>query len=151
MTIPEIIEAIRLKHEHTGITINPPVSIHEIEKAEKKIGFVLPPDFKEFYFTCNGFSCKKDAFYMLSAKNLFTDNDFGENCMIFADQQVFTNVWVLRKTYRNEFEIFYDDGKETILTNSLLTFLEKLLQGHVSDPGGLHDWRNKLMNSGKQP
>ena len=66
MTAKELISAIEARHKKSGIIINPPASHSRIQNFEKKLGFELPPDFKEFYSICNGFECNEDIFEMIA-------------------------------------------------------------------------------------
>jgi cell wall assembly regulator SMI1 len=69
MSIREILEAIYQKHKDSGIELNTPASEQEIQEFEKKIGFPLPDDFKEFYSICDGFECSEDMFRFISLQD----------------------------------------------------------------------------------
>jgi hypothetical protein len=86
----------------------------------------------------------EDIFNFLSLKEMFRDNDYGRDCAIFAEYMIFSDVWILRKLQGDNYEIFYSDDEEIILTNSLTDFLEKLLQGHVFGRGGLYEWCDEI-------
>ena len=144
MKLEEIIQSIANKHPENGISLNPPATIAEFEKAETKLGFQLPADFREFYSLCNGFECEEDIFNFLSLKDLFLDSDYGKDCVIFAEYMIYSDVWVLRKLPGDSYEIIYNDGEETILTTSLTVFLEKLVHGHVLEEGGLFKWCDEI-------
>ncbi len=144
MTLTELITAIELKHKETGVTIHPPATPADLEQAEAKIRSWLPADFKEFYSICNGFRCVKDNFSIVELRSIFADSDFGKDCIIFAEHSVFADVWVFRKLDDDNYEIFFSDDEETTLTTSLEEFLRRLLQGHLSEPGGLYGWPEEI-------
>jgi hypothetical protein len=145
MKIEELLPSIKLKHQVSGIKLNPPASLATIKQFENKIEFDLPTDFKEFYSICNGFECEEDIFNFLSLEDaLVLDKDHGKNWVIFAEYMTYCDVWSLRKLAGDNYEIFYNDGQEITLTNSLTVFLEKFLQGNVFDEGGLYEWRDEV-------
>jgi hypothetical protein len=147
MNLRELIYAIELKYQPNGIKIHPPASATEIKKIEDKLHFELPSDFKDFYSICNGFDCTKDKFSMMRVETLFLDNEHGEyehDCMIFAEYQLYSDVWALRKPRTDSYEIFYNDNKIRILTGSLFAFLQRFLAGAVSQPGGLLEWHHEI-------
>jgi len=141
----EVIAAIYQKHKDYGITLNPPASEQEIQEFERKIGFSLPVDFKEFYSICNGFECTEDIFKMVSLEDaLLHEQDYGKNWFYFADYMIYCDTWSLRKKDNGRYEIFNRGETEIVLTTSLLEFLERFLQGNVFDKGGLYDWQEEL-------
>lgn len=114
------------------------------------MGSELPTDFKEFYSICNGFECDEDIFNFLSLEDaLARDEDHGTNWMIFAEYMIYSDVWSLRKLTGDNYEIFYNDGHEIILTNSLTVFLETFLQGNVFDKDGLYEWCDEVKKQTK--
>lgn len=145
MILAELVISIIRKQRDNGIRVNPPVSESEIQAAETKLNIQLPPDFKEFYSICNGFDCTDYLFNLVRVKDLFHDREYGSGGIIFAELMIYSDVWAFRTLKDGNYEIFYADGdEETILTNSLSTFLEKILQGHVLENGGLYQWYDEL-------
>ncbi len=133
----DLINIIQLKHCDTGITIRPAASVEDIKRTELQLGFTLPDDFKEFYLICNGFECKEDFFNFIPLEDLKEYQ--GKNWTIFAEYLIYADVWSLR-VLEEGYEIFYDDGKEIVLTTSLREFLEIFFTGNVFEKGGLVDW-----------
>jgi hypothetical protein len=145
MTMREVIEAILQKHKKYGITLNRPASELEIQKFERKLGFPLPFDFKEFYSTCNGFECTEDIFKMASLEDaLKYQQDYGENWFHFAEYMIYSDMWSLRIKDDGGYEIFNKDDTEIVLTTSLQEFLERFLRGNVFENGGLYEWQEEL-------
>lgn len=141
MQLSKLLHSLQLKHAQTGISLNPPALLSDIQRAEAKIRLPLPGDLKELYSICNGFKIEKDLFYLEKADTLFRDDEYGYQGIILADYNTFTDVWAIRPLPDDKYEIFYNqDDNEIILTNSLYTFLERLIQGHLFEPGGLYDW-----------
>ncbi len=92
MTMRELISAIELKHKESGITVNPPASTYDIRYFEKRLGFGLPPDFKEFYSICDGFECTEDIFNMVSLDYaLRHEQDHGKNWFHFAEYMIYSD------------------------------------------------------------
>jgi hypothetical protein len=84
MVTKNIIEAIIKKHKETGIEVNAPAASSYISAFERQIGFSLPPDFIEFYTTCNGFACNEDLFNMIPLADIMQHpQDYGTHCFIF--------------------------------------------------------------------
>lgn len=137
----EIISAIAQKHKESGITINPPASESDIDRFEKKIGFELPADFKQFYSICNGFECNENIFRMISLDSaLKYPQDYGSDWFHFAEYMIYSDVWSLRRKDDGTYEIFNKEANEAILTSSLQEFLIRFLKGNVFKKGGLYDW-----------
>ncbi|MFT3681401.1 MAG: SMI1/KNR4 family protein [Ferruginibacter sp.] len=145
MAIRDLIDKIIHKHTATGIDIFTTATPIEILKFEDKIGFPLPADFIDFYTCCNGFACNEDLFNMtpLNEITLHPDN-YGRNWFYFAEYLIYSDMWGLRMTGDNRYEIFNGSSPRLILTSSLFTFLERFLTGNVFDPGGLYDWQSVL-------
>jgi len=98
MLIREVIAAVYQKHKDYGITLHPPASEQAIQEFERKLGFLLPADFKEFYSICNGFECTEDIFKMVALEDaLLHKQDYGENWFHFADYMNYCEMWSLRK------------------------------------------------------
>lgn len=145
MTMREVIAAIYQKHKDYGITLNPPATELEIRDFEKKLGFSLPADFKEFYSICNGLECTEDIFKMVSLQDaLLHDQDYGKNWFHFADYMIYCDMWSLRRRDDGGYEIINRGETELVLTSSLLEFLERFLQGNVFEKGGLYEWHDEL-------
>lgn len=145
MTMREVISAIELKHKESGITINPPACELDIHSFEKKIGFELPADFKEFYSICNGFECTEDIFKMISLDYALTyQQDYGKDWFHFAEYMIYSDMWSLRRKEDGTYEIFNKGEVEVILTSYLQEFLKRFLQGNVFEKGGLYDWHEEL-------
>lgn len=145
MTIREVISAIEQRHKESGITLNQPATEQEIMNFERKAGFQLPSDFKEFYKICNGFSCTEDIFNIISLGDaLQYKEDYGKNWFRFAEYMIYSDVWTMRRIENGGYEIFFKYGKEIVLTNSLQHFLERFLQGNVFETGGLYDWHEEM-------
>ena len=145
MTTREIILAIEKKHKENGITISPPATEREIQNFERKIGFELPADFKEFYSICNGFECTEDIFKMIPLEDVLRYNqDYGKTWFHFAEYMIYSDMWSLRKRDNGKYEIFNKSDIEVVLTSSLHEFLQRFLQGNVFDKGGLYDWHEEV-------
>ncbi len=147
MNLPELIDAIRIKYADSGIKVNLPASMDDIADAEARLHIRLPDDLRKFYLMCNGFACKDDLFNILDLKALFNDNEYGLGCVIFAERNVFSEVWAFRAE-GNRYEIVFndDDGNETVLTDSLTVFLERLLEGHTA---GLRAWHEEMKRNSR--
>lgn len=144
MSLADLINSIKIGHQEYGIRINPPATLEEFQKAEIKLGFQLPADFREFFSICNGFERKDDNFAIISLDKLFLDSDFGKDCVIFAQYMTYSDVWILRKLQGESYEIFSSEDEYTVLTTSLTGFLQKVLQAHVSEEGGLFKWPDEI-------
>lgn len=145
MKMDELIAAIASKHKQDGISLNPPASTQEIEAFERKLGFLLPGDFIEFYSICNGFSCTEDIFNMKSLEDMLEyPDDFGKDWFHFSDYMINSDMWSLRKKAAGDFEIINSGEVTIMLASSLYTFLERFLKGNVFDPGGLYDWHDEM-------
>lgn len=145
MTVKELIDGIAQKHRKSGIGIYPPVSLADIADFEKRIGFALPADFKEFYLTCDGFGCTEDIFNMISLSEICRyPKDYGHNWFYFSEYMVYSDMWGLRVTESGQYEIFNGSYPEKAMTSSLTEFLERFLKGNVFDEGGLYEWGEEL-------
>lgn len=144
MSIKQTIEAIVLKHQETGITLNPPASLTEITLFEQITSFSLPADFKEFYSICDGFSCEEDLFNMTSLIDIYSYHDYKANSFDFAEYMTICDSWGLRITSNGVYEIFNASYPTIPLTSSLEEFLNRFLTGNVFDTGGLYDWGKEL-------
>ncbi len=139
------IESLVVKHQGNGIAIHSPGTPKDIADFEKQGGFPLPHDFKDFYLTCNGFSCNEDIFNMISLSDIREyPKDFGDNWFYFAEYMMYSDMWGLRLTSSGQYEIFNGSYPDTALTSSLEEFLNVFLLGGVFEPGGLYDWQKKL-------
>lgn len=141
----EVLRLLEQKHQKNGLKIHPPASPEQIKKAEYKIGFTLPADFKEFYSVCNGFEISDDIFNILRTDAIFCDSDYGYTGIVFAEYMIFSEAWAFRILSPDRYEIIYDDGEDLVkLTNSLDTFLRKLIKGHIFEEGGLSEWYKEI-------
>jgi hypothetical protein len=137
----ELINAIVQKNAAYGIEVNPPALEFNITRFEKRIGFSLPADFKEFYLTCNGFGCIDDIFNMIPLFGIGQySKGYGENWFYFSEYMIYSDMWGLRLSSAGQYEIFNGSHPEIVLTSSLTEFLTRFLQGNVFDEGGLYDW-----------
>lgn len=141
MEIKELITAIEQKNHEQGITVYFPAKEKDILDFERNIGFPLPPEFKEFYFICNGFACNEDIFNFLPLHEI---SDRGKNWFAFAEYMIYSDIWGLRITEDLRFEIFNGDYELPAMTSSLKEFLNHYLQGNVFGKGGLYDWMKEL-------
>jgi hypothetical protein len=132
MEIKELITAIVEKHKEQGINLHSPATEKDILLFEQKLGFVLPPDFKVFYSTCNGLACNEDIFNITPLFEI-TDygRDYGKNWFYFSEYMIFSDSWGLRITDDFKYEIFNGSYPEKTMTNSLKEFLERFLRGNV--------------------
>lgn len=145
MEMREIVAAIAEKHKEAGITLNPPVSANQIGDFERKIGFSLPSDFREFYSVCNGFGCNEDIFNMTPLEEISSDErNHGRNWFYFSEYMIYSDMWTLRVNSGGQPEIVNASYPALVLTSSLLEFLGRFLQGNVFNPGGLYDWQTEL-------
>ncbi len=144
-TINSLLAAIVEKHREEGITVSPAAKPAAIDAFEKRIGFALPEDFKAFYSCCNGFACEEDWFMMTELEDItrHTQN-LGEHWFVFSEYLTYCDGWGLRYTDTGQYEIFNWSYPEITMTDSLVVFLERFLQGNVFDPGGLYDWQQEL-------
>ncbi|MDJ1495010.1 SMI1/KNR4 family protein [Cytophagaceae bacterium DM2B3-1] len=141
----ELIELIAQKHWESGIDVNPPANLSEIEDFERLVGFLLPADFREFYLTCNGFACNEDIFNMLPLSIIRQfPKDYGVNWFYFSEYMICSDKWGLRLTSSGEYEIFNGSYPDKALTNSLSEFLKRFLKGNVFDTDGLYDWHDEI-------
>ncbi len=141
----ELIDSIVKKHQYTGIKLNAPATIKDIQLFEQKIGFTLPQDFKEFYSICNGFECEEDIFSITPLSDITIYNDhYGKNWFYFSEYMTYCDMWALRINSIDKYEIFNDRNFKIIMTSSLIEFLEKFLKGNVFDEGGLYHWMESM-------
>lgn len=143
VTIKELINAIEAKNQKDGFKLNPPASDDEIGVFEAKVGFLLPKDFKEFYSFCNGFECNDDIFNFIPLHGIIENADYGETWFHFAEYMIYSDMWTLKKDAAT-YSIVNLGDKETVLTKSLMEFLEHFLAGNVFEDGGLYDWQETL-------
>lgn len=144
MNIEQLVKLIKQKHHHSGIEINPPATFSDIIEFENQIGFSLPPDFREFYLTCNGFGCDEDIFNIIPLQEIIeSQQNFGNNWFYFSEYMIYSDMWGLRYTTTGQFEIFNDSYPDKILTSSLNEFLQRFLTGNIFDAGGLYEWHNE--------
>src|SRR5215204_7726801 len=129
MTMREAISAIQQKHKVNGVTINPPASQLELQNFERKVGFELPADFKDFYSICNGFDCIEDIFRIIALGDILEDEQhYGDNWFHFAEYMIYSDMWSLRRRDDGQYEIFNQSDVEVVLTSSLQEFLVRFLQ-----------------------
>jgi|SRR5215211_4004569 len=148
MKIRELVDAIAEKHKGTGMTLNPPVSAHQLSDFEQRVGFMLPADFREFYSVCNGFGCNEDIFNMTPLKEISSDErHFGKNWFYFSEYMIYSDMWTLRINAIGQPEIVNASYPVPLLTSSLYEFLSRFLKGNVFDPGGLYEWQAELQNT----
>ena len=141
MDIKELITAISLKNREQGITTFSPATAKSIADFENTIGFPLPPDFKEFYSLCNGFACNEDIFNFISLNEI---SERGKDWFCFSEYMIYSDTWELQITQDGQYQIYNGHYPETIMTSSLIEFLERFLQGNVFGDGGLYDWMKEL-------
>jgi hypothetical protein len=140
-----IIVSVRQKHQSNGIEVNAPATLSEIADFERRTGFPLPADFREFYLTCNGFSCDEDMFNMIPLRDIRQyPQDFGDNWFYFSEYLIYSDMWGLRLTTDGHYEIFNGSYPVKTLTSSLTEFLQRFLRGNVFEPGGLYEWHHEL-------
>lgn len=141
----EIINLIAQKHRDSGMEINPPANISDIVDFERRIGFTLPTEFKDFYLACNGFGCNEDIFNMTPLSDIHKySQDYGDNWFYFSEYMIYSDMWGLRLTSLGQYEIFNGSYPEKAMTSSLTDFLNVFLKGNVFDSGGLYDWHKEL-------
>lgn len=141
----DLINLIRNKHLDSGIEINHPATLSEIADFERQIGFSLPPDFREFYLTCNGFGCNEDIFNMTPLQDISQfREDYGDNWFYFSEYMIYSDMWGLRRSGTGQFEIFNGSYPNKTMTSSLTEFLQRFLTGNVFDAGGLYEWHDQL-------
>lgn len=147
----DLIEAIAKKHAWFKVApkgavpvVNPPATPEAIAAFEKKVGFQLPDDFREFYSFCNGFGVDEDIFNMNSLEDVLSyESHYGENWFHFAEYMINSEMWTVRIKPSGAYEIIYDT-ENLVLTGSLNEFLSHFLEGNVFDYGGLMYWSNNL-------
>lgn len=140
----QLIAQIAQKHQ-AGIDINPPASLSDIADFEKQGSFSIPQDFRDFYSTCNGFSCNEDIFNMIPLADIRQyQQDYGDNWFYFSEYMSYSDAWGLRITLGGQYEIFNGSFPKKTLTSSLTEFLEIFLKGNVFESGGLYEWHDKL-------
>lgn len=145
MSIKNLVDLIRDKHRDNGININPPATVYDIARFEKKIGFSLPTEFTNFYLICNGFDCNEDIFNMLPLQDILKyPQDHGDNWFYFSEYMIYSDAWGLRYTCSGGYEIFNGNFPDKIMTSSLTYFLQKFLKGNVFETGGLYHWQEEL-------
>ncbi|MFT3823791.1 MAG: SMI1/KNR4 family protein [Chitinophagaceae bacterium] len=145
MAMRNIIESIIEKNKNYGIEVNAPARLSDIFAFEQRVGFALPPDFIEFYTTCNGFGCIEDIFNLLSLAEItsYPDN-YGTNWFYFAEYMIYSDMWGLRIGDTGKYEIFNGSYPAIAMTSSLEEFLNRFLKGNVFDEGGLYEWHDEL-------
>jgi hypothetical protein len=141
MVQEQIIEAIRKKQSSTGFEKRPPATTDQVAAFESAFGHRLPNDFKSFYSFCNGFWIGEDDFNFIAIENVLDHEDhYGRNWFYFAEYMTFCDMWAVRVTDTDRYEIYNSSRPEIVLTDSLAAFLERLIRGHVFETGGLIDW-----------
>jgi hypothetical protein len=154
MTLHQLITAIASKHATDGFELNLPATLAEINSFESRIGFPLPPAFKEFYTLCNGFTCNEDIFRMVPLEEVLAylnGNNYGKDWYYFAEYMIYSDMWMLRMETDGTYAILKHGMDEPILTHSLHDFLERFLRGNVFDPGGLYDWSEECKQNTNLP
>lgn len=146
MELKDLISAISLKQ---GVILHAPASASTIEDFEKKIGFTLPSDFREFYSTCNGLQCDEDIFSIIPLEEIVSNNrHYGQSWFYFSEYMIYSDMWILRKTGDGMYEIVNDANLDVKLSNYLSDFLERFLTGNVFDKGGLYEWQEEMKTNG---
>ncbi|NVO85195.1 SMI1/KNR4 family protein [Hymenobacter terrestris] len=141
----ELVGLIRNKHKDSGIDVNIAATISDITTFESQIGFELPDDFRDFFLTCNGFSCDEDIFNIIPLQSIKQHpQDYGYNWFYFAEYMIYSDMWGLRRTVSGQFEIFNGSYPDKTMTSSLKEFLQIFLTGNVFENGGLYEWHDKL-------
>lgn len=141
MAIRELVQQIIQKHKAEGIRAYPPATFTDITVFENRTGIQLPEDFKDFYFTSNGFECEEDIFNMIPLPDMATHTDnFGPDWFYFSEYMTYSDMWGVRIKSADKYEIFPADNPSVILSCSLYEFLGRFLKGNVFDRGGLYDW-----------
>jgi hypothetical protein len=150
MSMKDLVDAIVVKHKATGIEVNRAATLDEVIAFENKIGFLLPEEFREFYFTCNGFGCTEDLFNVTSLEKCITETpawlSHKENIFFLAEYMIHAEHWSFRPVRNRQFEIIYNTD-DLVLTSSLHAFLSRYLQGGVYYNDGLIAWADELRNS----
>jgi hypothetical protein len=145
MNVKDLVDLIVDKHRHDGIDVNTPATLSDIADFERQIGFSLPTDFREFYLTCNGFSCNEDIFNMIPLQDIRQyEQDYGNNWFYFSEYMIYSDMWGLRRTSTGQFEIFNGSYPDKNMTSSLTEFLQRFLIGNVFETGGLYEWHDEL-------
>jgi hypothetical protein len=140
-----VIDLIKQKHHGNGIDVHPPANLSDIVHFEERVGFSLPPDFRDFYLTCNGFGCLEDLFNMTPLRDIGQHpKDFGHNWFYFSEYMIYSDTWGLRLTTDGRYEIFNGSYPVKVMTSSLNVFLQRFLVGNVFEPGGLYQWQAEL-------
>ncbi len=141
MELQELIQQIVYKNESEGIKVYPPATFTDIAIFENRIGCQLPSDFKDFYLICNGFECQEDIFNMIQLSDIPNHADYyGTNWFYFSEYMIYSDMWGVRVTAPNKYEIFAADVNATVLSSSLHEFLGRFLKGNVFEKDGLYDW-----------
>src|SRR5688572_16685969 len=99
MTLHHLITAIAAKHASDGFELNLPATHKEIQSFETRIGFPLPPTFKEFYTLCNGFTCYEDIFRMVPLEEVLdylSGKNYGKDWYYFAEYMIYSDMWIVR-------------------------------------------------------
>ena len=145
LNMKEIIDAIVQKHRSSGMDVYNPATIADMIAFEKKIGFPLPKEFKEFYSICNGFGCNEDIFNILPLTQIMHyRQDYGNDWFYFSEYMIYSDTWGLRLTSSDKYEIFNGSFPEIAMTSSLLEFLNRFLKGNIFGEGGLYEWHKEL-------
>jgi hypothetical protein len=145
----ETIIRIVQKHLKSGIDIYPPTALADIDLFERKNGFIIPADFREFYLISNGFACAEDFFNFIPLHKISSDtSNYGIDWFYFSEYRNYHDMWGVRIISLTQYEIFNGSYPERAITSSLKDFLTTFLTGGVFERGGLYEWQEELGTNG---
>jgi hypothetical protein len=152
MDINQVIAQIKARPN--DITIHPGVPESTLGWFERQMRIVMPDDFKAFYRFCDGFESSEDAFRIIPLREIverkFKQRRSGLDSkrLYFAEYMQYSDVWSIEMTTSQEekYTIFCPtrNDEQSILTHSLVDFMNCFLANGVFGDSGLYDWGDAI-------
>ncbi|MET4106119.1 SMI1/KNR4 family protein [Hymenobacter sp. UYP22] len=142
MDIYEVLSTLKANLNQTDITLYPGASEQLIQQFEQEMNLVLPTDFKVFYSFCNGFESEEDMFRMIPLEEILErKQEFEPRQFYIAEYLIYCDMWEVELTTNPS---IYRIHSGVTLTDSLVVFLNRFLQGGVFEATGLYNWREEV-------
>ncbi|MBT9394635.1 SMI1/KNR4 family protein [Hymenobacter sp. NST-14] len=146
MMIHELLSTLKANLNQTDITLYPGASEKLLLQFEREMQLTLPTDFREFYLFCNGFESAEDLFRMIPLEEILErKQEFTHHHFYIAEYMIYCDMWEVELTTQFVYRIHHN----VTLTDSLVVFLNRFLQGGVFGNKGLYHWPEevKALNS----
>ncbi|MBC6698676.1 SMI1/KNR4 family protein [Hymenobacter puniceus] len=145
--IYELLMSLRANLSQTDITLYAGASEQLIYQFEREMNLILPADFKAFYLFCNGFESEDDMFRMIPLEEILErKQELPSHQFYVAEYLIYCDMWEVELSDQMSGKYRIHNMNIT-LTDSIVEFLNRFLQGGVFEAGGLYDWRQEAIRS----